>query len=147
MEQTDSIFSKGTCEKCGYKHATNNYSKDGTIKFFLCERCGFQHTKSAEEEMKMEGVGSYSFVGMGGIVAGGVFEQLETFFERADELTKSVQGAKLFYTERGKDNGKYYLINYDTKQTYEFGVDDIICWDGLKKPDPSNGLKATYTKK
>jgi hypothetical protein len=143
----EAIFGKDTCSKCGYKHATHNVAKDGSNEFFLCERCGYQKTSSEGEEMEIVGAGSFSFVGENGIIAGGVFEKLETFFEKAEELSKSVQGAKLFYSKKDGDSGKYYLVNNDTKQQYEFGENDIICWDGLKKPESGeSNLKVTYTK-
>jgi hypothetical protein len=141
----DAIFGKSTCDRCGYKHATHNTAKDGSNEFFLCERCGYQHNKSGDEEEEHFGIGSYSFVTNKGIAAGGVYGD-NTFFDKIDELSKAVSGTKLFYTVKRDD--KYYLVSHESKQEWEFGEDDIICLDGLKKAEPtSDNLKATYIKK
>jgi len=143
----EAIFSTAPCDRCGYKYATYNVAKDKSNDFFLCHRCGFQRTSSNGEGMEIQGVGAYAFVSKNGIACGGAFEKQETFFEKTGELLEAIKGAKLFYTERGEKNGKYYLINFNTKQQYEFGEDDIICLEGVKKAEPTSKLKVTFSKK
>lgn len=146
MTQADAIFSKSTCDSCGYKHATDNKAKDGSATFFICERCGYQKSQAGKDEpLEMRGIGSFSFVAESGIVAGGVYMD-EAFYGNLDNMAKAVQGADLFYTLKRDD--KFYLIRHKDKKEWEFGVDDIICLDGLKKSDaPSGNLKVSYSKK
>lgn len=138
MEITET---RTTCSRCGYKHAILRNPNDAEKKgeFFLCERCGYQKISGSfaadSEVQEYNGIGAFHFVSKKGVIGGGVFME-ELFFTKLDEMAASGtgMGLKFMYT-RKKDDGKYYLMEHLAEKEWEFGDDELICYEGLNKPN------------
>lgn len=125
-------FTKAECPRCKYVLADKSSSKDGAQEHFICLRCGYHHLINNGERQEHLGVGAWMIVSEKGVYSSAVYTDEKKFHENLAKLRKAIQGGKLFYTR--KDSiGKYMLVDYETGIKHEFGNDDEICFEGLRK--------------
>jgi hypothetical protein len=119
------------CPRCKYVRAQKSVSDNKAYEHFVCHRCGYVKITNDGEEEIHNGLGSWMFVIDRGIGASAVYIDKD-FPSKIDELKKSFQGGKLFYTKKDSIGG-YLLVDTDTGMKYPFGDDDEVCFEGLRK--------------
>jgi hypothetical protein len=125
-------FLKVECPRCKYPRAEKSFVNDGGQEHFICHRCGYLRMVYGEKVEEHHGLGVWMCVIKQGIVASAVYIDKQEFDNKIDEIKKTFQNGKLFYTKAGSIGG-YLLIDAETGIKYPFGDDDEVCFEGLRK--------------